>query len=280
VFGGFKILIPPRANETAFASSARTHTHGRTVENISDQWGATDFNCFFLFYLFPGRWRGGGVIGVSRAIRKVVQTHTHTHRAAMRSVLPPLRRFLFVRARTHTVGGSDPSPLEPYGSIFSQRFPFSFCRARAPPPPPFVITPRLKIPYVATAYPFLLYCHPLHTHTHIYIIICRCVWGSLLLCVHTCVCVFVITHSHTHNIYVIYFLRLCAPCSSFLSAPATARIILFATGFSSNISIFAQSLLFGVCCLSVRKSARVCVCVSTYRFFPLICVYIYVYINI
>lgn len=75
MFGGFKILIPPRANETAFASS---HTHGRTAENISDQWGATDFNCFFLFYLLPGRRRGGGVIGVSRAVRKVVQTRTHT----------------------------------------------------------------------------------------------------------------------------------------------------------------------------------------------------------
>lgn len=111
-----KILIPPRVNEVAFVHS-HTHTHiirmynkhidKRTVENISDQWGAADFNCFFLFYLFPD----GGVcvcacVGVLCAKSN---SNTAYYRAA------PHRRQTVSCLPTHT---QLPSPPHTYADLY------------------------------------------------------------------------------------------------------------------------------------------------------------------
>lgn len=204
----------------------------------------------FPLLLIPGtgEWRGV-------SLRKVVQTQC-----------VPLRRFLFARAHTHTHSQRPCAPLAPYGSIFSQRFPFSFCRARAPLPP-FVITPRLKIPYVAAAaYPFLLL-------PYIYIIICQCVRERECVGFAFIVCAYVCVSVSTH-IYVIYFQRL--SLSLFLSERGyranSLRYRIFFEYF--HLPSLCSSACLSLCAY-VRTDAYMRVCVSTYRFFPLICIYVY-----
>jgi len=190
-------------------------------------------------------------------LRAHTHTHTHTH------------------AHAHTHSQRPCTPLAPHGSIFSQRFPFSFCRARAPPPP-FVITPRLKIPYVAAAaYPFLLLPSRRRVYLYVYIIrvyynlpVCESVWGSLLLHVHTYVCL-------CERTYICNIFSTSLSFSLSLSLFASPNAPRLPREFSSlqdflRIFPFAQSLLLGLLLLvslCVRAYGCICVC-RLIDFFP------------
>lgn len=232
-------------------------------------------------------------------------------RKVVHSVCAPCRRFLFCRrARTHGRTGSHVQPFSSRArahartrahaherararsSIFSQRFPFSFCRARVPPPP-FVITPRLKIPYVAPLplpSPYIRRCLTLSFHRRAYAfvrIMYMCTRYAFIVCTHPCV------RARTRNAkdpvhtytFSVSFPLILFPFSPTLRS-LRLSLSLNADEFSSlpdflRIFPFATSLLrlLVLTCARVRVCVSFCVC-RLIDFFPLarLCIHVYIHI--